>query len=114
MFFCVRVCIMLVDQVADDRTPKRGVARRTFCPVQTRQLGLIRLNSVYLNNEGKKRKEKDRREQRPSQGLHLCPQGQALITMAAAGTGNRGSGCSWRPVLRCDLPDMAPERTQEI
>ena len=35
------------------------------------------------------------------------------MTTAAAGTRNRGSGYSWRPVLRCDLPDMAPERTQD-
>lgn len=42
-----------------------GVTEDT-CPVQTRQLGLIRLNSVYLNYE---KKEKRERQERAKEGV---------------------------------------------
>lgn len=74
---------MRTDQVGDDSEPRLGV-RRTFCPLLSRQLGLIRRNSVHLNNE--KREEEDRKEQRSRPRLHLCPQGQTTAPAAQAGT----------------------------
>lgn len=54
---------MGTDKVGDDREPRLGV-RRTFCPLLSRQLGLIRWNSVHLNNE-----EKEKRKPGESKGV---------------------------------------------
>lgn len=67
MFFqSLRACVMRMDQVGDDREPRLGV-RRTFCPLLSRQLGLIRRNSVHSNNEKKERRGRQERAKESSQ-----------------------------------------------
>lgn len=82
MFFqSLRACVMLMDQVGDDREPRLGV-RRTFCPLLFRQLGLIRQNSVHLTMRKKKRKIGERKGVIPD---FICAhRDKALITAPAA------------------------------